>query len=225
MQSNLLHTDQHQTNAGYLKKCGFCSRSNPAVARFCGGCGRSTRFSIIEKVSQVDAAPPISKPTIKPKQRKTFFRGRTLRQLVARHKTVASSFLLAVIFSMSGFLFFTQRPVSIGETAEWVDFRAFLARKLEIPHPELNSVFSQLFSRPADDMAKIDQEKAACFESYFQRTFGQPGLSLFPNPFFAPPRKCRPRSKWLFSCFHRCISGSSSLHGHKAPDRTRYRML
>ncbi|HNX76994.1 MAG TPA: S-layer homology domain-containing protein [Candidatus Rifleibacterium sp.] len=193
MPSNLPHAVQTVNDAANIKKCNFCERSNPAVARFCGGCGRSTRFAHCEGSENVAQgthtrnelpAPPL------PKLKKSF----SLKRMVLKYRLMTMVILMLLLFSLSGFLFFNQVKEATDETANWVDFRAFLARKLEMPHHELDSIFYQLFSESPGDKAIIDVEKVGRFESFLRHSFSQPNLSLFPNPFFEQPSSQPDRS-------------------------------
>ena len=187
MPSNLPHAVQSVNDAANNKKCNFCERSNPAVARFCGGCGRSTRFAHCEGTENVapgtNTGPELPAQTL-PKLKKSF----SLKRMVLKYRLMTMAILMLLLFSLSGFLFFNQVNHAAEETANWIDFRAFLARKLEMPHPELDSIFYQLFSESPADNAIIDLEKVGRFESFLRHSFSQPNLSLFPNPFFEQPR-------------------------------------
>lgn len=186
MQSNLLHKGQTQINTvKQVKKCSFCKRSNPVVAKFCGGCGRSTRFSHLEtetvvasdsSASDYQTSRPVARP------RKT-----TLRKFLCIYRKLTVFFLLVLLFGLSGALYISNPLPADESSARWSDFRAFLARKLEIPHYELDNVFFQLFAQTSDDKATITCEQAARLETFFQESFSQPGLTIFPNPFFEKP--------------------------------------
>lgn len=182
MQSNLLHKGQTLINTvKQVKKCSFCKRSNPVVAKFCGGCGRSTRFSHLE--TETSAATGVSATSHQPvrpaRQNKT-----TMRKFLCTYRKLTMLFLLTLLVGLSGALYISNPLPPDENTARWSDFRAFLARKLEIPHYELDNVFFQLFAQTSDDKATITSGQAARLESFFQESFSQPGLTIFPNPFF-----------------------------------------
>lgn len=186
MQSNLLHKGQTLINTvKQVKKCSFCKRSNPVVAKFCGGCGRSTRFSHLETETAATSdssatACQIPIPAIKPKKL-------TLRKFLCAYRKLTVFFLLVLLFGLSGALYISNPLPPDENSARWSDFRAFLARKLEIPHYELDNVFFQLFAQTSDDKATITSEQAIRLETFFQESFSQPGLTIFPNPFFEKP--------------------------------------
>ncbi len=186
MQSNLLHKGQTLINTvKQVKKCSFCKRSNPVVAKFCGGCGRSTRFSHLE--TEAVAAEDFSNTdhrSVKPSvSRKKI----TLRKFLCAYRKLTVFFLLVLLLGLSGALYISNPLPADENTARWSDFRAFLARKLEVPHYELDSVFFQLFAQTSDDKAIITCGQATRLETFFQESFSQPGLSIFPNPFFEKP--------------------------------------
>ncbi len=186
MQSNLLHKGQTQINTvKQVKKCSFCKRSNPVVAKFCGGCGRSTRFSHLETETistAVSSGDDYQNPEPAARPKKV-----TLRKLLCAYRKLTVLFLLALLFGLSGALYISNPLPADESTARWSDFRAFLARKLEIPHYELDNVFFQLFAQISDDKATISSEQAVRLETFFQESFSQPGLEIFPNPFFEKP--------------------------------------
>ena len=186
MQSNLLHKGQTLINTvQQVKKCSFCKRSNPVVAKFCGGCGRSTRFSHLETetVTTADFSNTGHQSTRPATGRKKT----TLRKFLCAYRKLTVVLLLVLLFGLSGALYIANPLPADGNTARWCDFRAFLARKLEIPHYELDTVFFQLFMQTADEKATISCGQAAGLEKFFKESFSQPGLSIFPNPFFEKP--------------------------------------
>ncbi|EKD83140.1 MAG: hypothetical protein ACD_39C00864G0004 [uncultured bacterium] len=91
----------------------------------------------------------------------------------------ASLSILVVIF-LSGLV-----PENRMEDARWLDFRAFLARSFELSHAELDQVYSESFGKLPDPGQKINQQQAAQIEQTLQKLFQQPGLRIFPNPFFS----------------------------------------
>ena len=187
MPSNLLHKDRTQINTvKQVKKCSFCKRSNPVVAKFCGGCGRSTRFSHLESET-VDAAD--SSDTSHQAARPTVTRHKklTLRKFLCAYRKLTIFLLFVLLFGLSGALYISNPLPADENTARWSDFRAFLARKLEVPHYELDNVFFQLFAQTSDDKATINCGQATRLEAFFQESFSQPGLTIFPNPFFEKP--------------------------------------
>jgi hypothetical protein len=187
MPSNLLHKDRTQINTvKQVKKCSFCKRSNPVVAKFCGGCGRSTRFSHLESET-VDAAD--SSDTSHQAARPTVTRHKklTLRKFLCAYRKLTIFLLFVLLFGLSGALYISNPLPADENTARWSDFRAFLARKLEVPHYELDNVFFQLFAQTSDEKASIIWGLATSLEAFFQESFSQPGLTIFPNPFFEKP--------------------------------------
>lgn len=189
MLSNLSHTD----NSDLQKKCSHCSRSNPVPARFCGGCGRSMRFSGPTMAPGYSSAAAISESSPSPNThehqnpacriRKPF----SLRRLLIRNRAITATILLFTLFALSGFLYSSQPAQNNENVAVWFDFRAFLARKFDMPHHELDSIFFQLFSENPDEKSTIDVDRATTIEGFLRQSFGQPQLSLFPNPFFEAP--------------------------------------
>lgn len=179
--------------ANYLKKCSFCKRSNPAIAKFCGGCGRSTRFSVIESVSRLHNASTASAAGATAKctaSRRPIFK--SLRQFVAKRRKLAATFLVALLIGLSGALYVTRPTEKPFDTVAWSDFRAFLSRKFEIPHYELDTIYQQVLAATPDESSGIHQEEIFKFESFFRESFNQPDLNLFPNPFFESAVKRSP---------------------------------
>ena len=186
MQSNLLHkAPARAPNARQVKRCGFCKHNNPVAARFCGGCGRSTRFSRVETIHLPDSHSA-GKATKSSAQR-SWLGLTSLRKFCCRNRNIATFALFILLIVLTGALYISEPPARPGETAKWRDFRAFLARKLEIPHYELDTIFFQLFSLSADEKAAISKEQAILLESYFKDSFNQKSLSIFTNPFFDKP--------------------------------------
>lgn len=162
MPSNLLHKEPgSNSGAKSAIKCSFCKRSNPVVAKFCGGCGKSTTQLKVKKQGLS-----------------------SLRKFLVKKRKLAVIFLFLILFSLTGALFIGEPDAKQVDTVQWSDFRAFLARRFEVPHYELDSIYAQIFADSPVETSQIGLEQIISLENFFKESFKQPDLTVFPNPFF-----------------------------------------
>ncbi|NCB38337.1 MAG: hypothetical protein EOM80_06150 [Erysipelotrichia bacterium] len=183
MQRNLLFKESSKDSCGEeTRVCSFCNKGNPVIAKFCGGCGRSTRFSPIEgrRKSSTGTKATIKKPSCTNKPGAISL----LRRLSLKERKFIAGALLILLITLSGAIFVKHPEQIPEEQARWNDFRAFLARRFEMPHYELDSFYTQTTKMPVDAYTSITLKQALALEKCFKETFRQQNLTIFPNPFF-----------------------------------------
>ncbi|PKL41876.1 MAG: hypothetical protein CVV41_17060 [Candidatus Riflebacteria bacterium HGW-Riflebacteria-1] len=189
--------------------CAKCGRSNPAAAKFCGGCGTLTeevaraensiknlhleiKAKRVSKTSQTESEPAVIQKSAQPEEispapaksaasRRVNNLFRRLPVYWRRKLAIGLSASLSVliVIFLSGLM-----PENRMADPRWLDFRVFLSRSFELSHAELDQIFSETFSALPDPAQVVNQQQAARIEQTLKTLFQQPDLSIFPNPFF-----------------------------------------